>query len=311
MTAGAALSREPGSQEQRFDGEAAWGARGFRAPASSGGSGPRGSFGSRRSRKPGLRARNAGQRPSGRRPARFKGGSFGGFRRAGATPAIVRGRRTLPGAIRPAPEAGLPCSSWLSEGRCRSRFDPHLSGKDGFPSPCRGAGRSGTARPPRWDGAKVSPAKEGARQGADPDRVPPARGGFGGLERLPVRLRATDRSDGILRDPARAPERPGRSPRKGSAFTGERRDRMSESGSGCRQALPGGFAPPRGRSAISLRSYRSRQARYPRAIADQEPLRRRNHAELDPALEASGECPLFRDTPQSGETPSATRRLTH
>lgn len=117
-----------------------------------------------------------GQRPSGRRPARFKGGSFGGLRRAGGTPANVRGRRTLPGAIRPAPETGLPCRSRFSEGRCRSRVDPHLSGKDGFPSPCWEAGRSGTARPPRWDGAKVSPAKESARQGADPVRAVPREG---------------------------------------------------------------------------------------------------------------------------------------
>src|SRR3546814_4555161 len=55
---------------------------------------------------------------------------------------------------------------------------------------------------------------------------------------------------------------------------------------GC-QARPGGFAPL-GEVGDLAALYRSRQARYPRAKADRELARRRDHVELDPALEASG-----------------------
>src|SRR3546814_11981792 len=55
---------------------------------------------------------------------------------------------------------------------------------------------------------------------------------------------------------------------------------------GC-QARPGGFAPL-GEVGDLAALYRSRQARYPRAKADRELARRRDHVELDPAIDASG-----------------------
>ncbi len=138
----------------------------------------------------------------------FQGGSFGSVPgRSGGTPAIVRGRRALSGAIRPVPETGLPCISWFSEGRCRSSFDPHLSGEDGFPSPCREADRSGTARFPRGIARRSHrPRKVPARAPTRSGKLP-ARGGIGGLEKTAGAPSAADCSDGIPRDPARAPGR--------------------------------------------------------------------------------------------------------
>lgn len=209
MTADAALSREPGSQEQRFDGEAVWRDRGFRAPVSSGGSGPRGSFGSRRSREPGLRARlskasglRAGGRPGSRE---VPSGAFG--ERAARQPTSGDGEPFRGPSVRRR-RPGCPADpGFRREGAGRAST---LT----FPARTASLPRVGRPADPGPRGPLAGTARRSHRPRKAPARVPtrsgqsPARGGFGDLERQPVRLRAADCSDGILRDPARAPGRP-------------------------------------------------------------------------------------------------------
>jgi hypothetical protein len=101
----------------------------------------------------------AGDRPGPR------GVPSGTFCRSGGAPAAVRGRTASSGAARPAPEDRLPCRSWLSEGRCRSNVDHHLSGRGRFPSSASGSwpirDRAGSART--------------LREGLDRPRKAPAR----------------------------------------------------------------------------------------------------------------------------------------
>ena len=155
--------------------------------------------------------------------------SFGSTAERMAHRLLVRGRKVSSEIGRPAPETGLPCRSWSSEGRCRSILRPWPFQQGRFPSPCRGVDRSGTARLPQGDRAEVSPAKAGTRKGAGCG--PESHRASGGdpeprtMEGLP---RAAFRPDGIPRDPARAP----------GAFCGlkaacrlrGRRKRMLESG---------------------------------------------------------------------------------
>lgn len=169
------------------------------------------------------------QRPSGRRPARFLG-LLREFRWPGGSPAAIRGRKASSGADRPAPEAGLPCSSWHSVGRHRSNFDPGLSGRGRFPSSCREVGRSGTAQVPQGSCAKVSPAKEGSRKGAD--RGPESHRASGDAPETLNDGRCASRSFPSGRDPSGPRPRPGANPTPSQRLCRqeERRDPMPESG---------------------------------------------------------------------------------
>lgn len=197
----------------------------------------------------------------------------------------------------PAPEVGLPCKSWLSVGRCRSNFGLRFSagtaslprvGKPAKPGP-RGF-RQEAAR-------RSQPAEAGARKGAGHGSGSrPARGALpGDLERR----KAAARCPSLGRDPSGPRPRPG----DRSCASHARLALCEDAGPGAgksaeeRRARPGEFAPL-GEVSVLAALYRSRQARYPRAKADQERTRRCNRVELDPALEAPGLCPLFRGTPQ-------------
>jgi hypothetical protein len=169
------------------------------------------------------------QRPSGRRPARFLG-LLREFRWPGGSPAAIRGRKASSGADRPAPEAGLPCSSWHSVGRHRSNFDPGLSGRGRFSSSCWEVGRSGTAQVPQGNCAKVSQAKEGSRKGAD--RGPESHRASGDAPQALNGGRCASRSFPSGRDPSGPRPRPGANPRPSQRlcrYQGQR-DAMPESG---------------------------------------------------------------------------------
>ena len=118
----------------------------------------------------------------------------------------------------------------------------------------RGGARKGSARS-RGKGRRAS----GDRAG-DPAKT-------GGTPR------AAARPDGIPRDPARAPEG-ARAIFREACLARERRRFQPERRSENRKARPGGFAPF-GEVSVLAAPYRSRQARYPRAKADQESVRRR------------------------------------
>jgi hypothetical protein len=126
----------------------------------------------------------------------------------------------------------------------------------------------------RGSNGRGRPCK-GARHGSESH--PAQAAALRSLEKTERMPRAALRPDGFLRDPARAPGRTLRTP--SGLPPGERRDRMSESGTWERQARLGEFAPL-GEVDVLAAPYWSRQARYPRAKVDLNPQRRCDHAEL-------------------------------
>ena len=169
-------------------------------------------------------------------------------------------------------------------GRCRSDLAPSSSGDGRSPSPCRGAGQSGTAEPfTRFcEGSRVKGGSLADRR--RPRRRPSRRSlpGTQGREACPAL--PTDGLRLLGASPGPGPEslpNGGPSLRCGKRNGGRRKTVRWD---GCQ---PGEFAPfGEGHDLAAL--YRSRQARYLRADYDKDLTRRRDRAELDPALEASG-----------------------
>lgn len=106
----------------------------------------------------------------------------------------IRGRKAPSGVDRPALEAGLPCRSRFSDGRCRSSFDPALSGDGRFPSPVSGS------RPVRDQQLPRGAAGRSHRPRKAPARAPTRLG----RQPRPRRLSGDRPAGGALRAAARA-----------------------------------------------------------------------------------------------------------
>lgn len=186
----------------------------------------------------------AGDRPG------FKGFPSGSSSGPGGMPVAVRGRGAFSEANRPAPETGFALQTRVSEGRCRSSFDPPFR-QVGFPSPCREAADPG----PR--GFREETARRSHRPEPLPARVAPAawkvprkRRLSGDLDKTEGKLRAALRPGGAFGNrlaPGRALRLRGRLASRGNAKAGCRRDCRSATGPDQWVSLPSG------RSANSLR----------------------------------------------------------